>query len=92
MTAPISDELITGFPHNILPKVTGEPTFEDLKIICCYINTNTTSVSSYEGEGRHGHRGITMVNAEYVALAMVVYTVPENTGATSVHTHNATAA
>jgi hypothetical protein len=33
MTASTLDELIAGFPHSSLPKVTGEPTFEDLKVI-----------------------------------------------------------
>jgi hypothetical protein len=27
MTASTPDELIAGFPHSSLPKVTGEPTF-----------------------------------------------------------------
>jgi hypothetical protein len=40
MTVSTPDELIAGFPHNSLPKVTGEPTFEDLKIIHHYLNTN----------------------------------------------------
>jgi hypothetical protein len=28
MTASTPDEIIAGFPHSSLPKVTGEPTFE----------------------------------------------------------------
>jgi hypothetical protein len=32
MTASTPDELIAGLPHSSLPKVTGEPTFEDLKV------------------------------------------------------------
>jgi hypothetical protein len=33
MKASTSDELIAGFPYSSLPKVTGELTFEDLKVI-----------------------------------------------------------
>jgi hypothetical protein len=76
MTASTPDELIAGFPHNSLPKVTGEPTIEDLKIICRYLNTNAMSVLSYEGGGRHGRLGLIMMNDEYFALAMDVFTVP----------------
>jgi hypothetical protein len=47
----IPDELITGFPHSNLPKVTGEPTFEYLKLIHRLLNSNDISVSSYEGGG-----------------------------------------
>jgi hypothetical protein len=46
MTTSTPDELIASFPHNILLKVTGKPTFEDLNIIHRYLNTNATSVSS----------------------------------------------
>jgi hypothetical protein len=38
MTAYTPDELIAGFPHSSLPKVKGEPTFEDLKVIRRLLN------------------------------------------------------
>jgi hypothetical protein len=62
MKASTPDELITGFLNFSLPKVTGEPTFEDLKVIQRRLNTNATSVASYEGGGHHGHLGIIMTN------------------------------
>jgi hypothetical protein len=64
MMASTTDELIAGFPHSYLPKVTGEPTFEDLKVIRRLLNTNDMSVASYKGGGRHGHLGIIMTNEE----------------------------
>jgi hypothetical protein len=64
MTASTPDELITGFPHNSLPKVTGELMFEDLTIIHRYLNTNATSVFSYERVGQHGHLGLMMMSDE----------------------------
>jgi hypothetical protein len=57
MMASTPDELIAGFPHSSFPKVTGEPTFEDLKVIRRLLNTNDMSVASYEGGGRHEHLG-----------------------------------
>jgi hypothetical protein len=78
--ASTPDELITGFPHSSLPKVTGEPTFEDLKFIRRLLNTNAMSVASYEGGGRHGHLGIIMNNEEYFAIAVDVFPVPANPG------------
>jgi hypothetical protein len=62
MKAYTPDELIAGFPHSSLPKVTGEPTFEELKVIRRLLNKNDMSVSSYVGGGRHGHLGIIMMN------------------------------
>jgi hypothetical protein len=81
MTASTPDELIAGFPHSSLPKVTGEPTFKDLKVIRRLLNTNSMSVSSYVGGGRHGHLGIIMMNEEYVAIAADFFPLPDNPGA-----------
>jgi hypothetical protein len=78
MTASTQDELIAGFPHSSLLKVTGEPTFEDLNVIRWILNTNAMSVASYEGGGRHGHLRIIMTNEEYFAIAVDVFPVPKN--------------
>jgi hypothetical protein len=90
MTASTPDELITGFPHSSLPKVTGEPTFEDLKVIRRLLNTNAMSVASYEGGGRHGHLGMT--NEEYFAIAFDVFPVPNNPGPSAAVVAGVTAA
>jgi hypothetical protein len=74
------DELIIGFPHSSLPKVTGEPTFEDLKIICRLLNTHTMSFYFYEGGGRHGHLGLIMTNAEYFTVATDLFLPPDSPG------------
>jgi hypothetical protein len=81
MKASTPDELIAGFPHSFLPKVTGEPTFKDLKFIRRLLNTNAMSVSSYVGGGRHRHLGIIMMNEEFFAIADDVFPVPDNPGA-----------
>jgi hypothetical protein len=78
MTASTPDGLIAGFPHSSLPKVIGEPTFEDLKVIRRLLNTSAMSVASYEGGGRHGHLGIIMTNEEYFAIAVDVFPVHNN--------------
>jgi hypothetical protein len=81
MTASTPDELIAGFPHSSLLKSTGEPTFEDLKVIRRLLNTNAMSVSSYVGGGRHGHLGTIMTNEEYFAIVADVFPLPDNLGA-----------
>jgi hypothetical protein len=83
MMASTLDELIAGFPHSSLPKVTGEPAFEDLKLIRRLLNKNAMSVSSYVGGGRHGHLGIIMTNKEYFAITADVFPLPDNPGASS---------
>jgi hypothetical protein len=83
MTASTPDELIAGFPHSSLPKVTGEPTFADIQVIWCLLYTNAMSVYSYVGGGRHGHLGIIMTNEEYFSIAANVFPVPDNPGASA---------
>jgi hypothetical protein len=80
MTASTPDELSAGFPHSSLLKVTGEPTFEDLKVIRRLLNTNAVSFESYKGRGRHGHLGIIMTREEYFTTAFEVFPVPKNPG------------
>jgi hypothetical protein len=48
MTTSTPDELIAGLPHSSLPKVTGDPTLEDIKVIRRLLNNNAMSVASYE--------------------------------------------
>jgi LmbE family N-acetylglucosaminyl deacetylase len=79
MPASTPDELIAGFPHSSLPKVTGEATFEDLEVIRRLLNTNVMRVSSYVGGGRHGHLCIIMTNA----IAADVFPVTNNPGASA---------
>jgi hypothetical protein len=81
MTASTPDELIAGFLHSSLRKVTGEPTFEDLKVIQRLLNTNAMSVSSYVGGGRHGYLCIIMTNKEYLSIAADVFPATDNPGA-----------
>jgi hypothetical protein len=69
--------------HSSLPKVTGDPTFEDLKVIQRLPNTNAMSVAQYEGGGHHGHLGIIMTNEEYFAIAFGVFPVPDNPGSSA---------
>jgi hypothetical protein len=92
MRASTPDELIAGFPHSSLPKVTGEPTFEDLKVIWRLLNNNAMSVASYEGGGRHRHLGTIMTNKEYFAIAVGVSPIPSNPGPPSAVVAGMTAA
>jgi hypothetical protein len=80
MTASTPDELIAGFPHSSLPKVTGEPIFEDLKVIRRLLNTNAMIVAPYKGGGHHGHLGTIMTNEEYFAIAVDVFPGPASPG------------
>jgi hypothetical protein len=80
MTASTPDKPIAGCPHSTLLKVTGEPTFEDLKVIQRLLNTNAMSAASYEGGRRHGHLGMIMNNEEYFTIVVDVFPMSANPG------------
>jgi hypothetical protein len=92
MKASTPDGLIAGFPHSSLPKVIGEPTFEDLKFIWRLLNTNAMSVASYEGGGHHGHLGIIMTDEEYFTIVVDVFPVPASPGPSAANVAGMTAA
>jgi hypothetical protein len=92
MMASTPDELIAGFPHSYIQKVTGELTFKDLKVLRRLLNTNAMSLASYEGGGRHGHLGIIMTNEEYFAVAVDVFPVPNTPGPSAAFVAGMTAA
>jgi hypothetical protein len=92
MTASTPDELIAGIPHYTLPKVTGEPIFEDLKVIQRLLNKKAMSVASYKSRGRHGHLSIITTDKEYFAVAVDVLPVPHNPGPSSTVMADMTAA
>jgi hypothetical protein len=92
MTASTPDKLTVGFLHSSLPKVTGEPTFDYLKVIRHLLNTNTMSVSSYVGGGRHRHLEIIITNEECFTVTADVFPVPNNQGASAAVVAGMTAA
>jgi hypothetical protein len=92
MTASTPDELIAGLPHFSLPKVTGEPRFEDLKVIRRLLNTNDMSVASYEGGGCHGHLIIIMTDEEYFTIEVYIFPVPNDHGPSAAVVTGTTAA
>jgi hypothetical protein len=80
MMASTLEELIAGFPHFSLLKVTGDPTCKDLKVIRRLLNTRATSVASYKVVCHPAHLGIIMTNKENFAVAVDVFPVPKNPG------------
>jgi hypothetical protein len=49
-----------------LPRVSGEPTFEDIAIARQHLNQNCMNIQSYDGGGNHGHLGLVMTQVEYI--------------------------
>ena len=63
----------TYFQHKVLTKIHGKPTYETLENVLTELKANASSVPSTLGGGQHGHLGLLLPAARYIALA---HTVP----------------
>jgi hypothetical protein len=63
-TVPTVEALLAGFTD--LPRVSGEPTFEDIALARQHLNQNCMNIQSYDGGGNHGHLGLVMTRVEYI--------------------------
>jgi hypothetical protein len=63
-TVPTVEALLARF--TALPRVSGEPTFEDITIARQHFNQNCMSIQSYDGGGNHIHLGMAMTPVEYI--------------------------
>jgi hypothetical protein len=58
------EALLAGFTD--LPRVSGEPTFEDIAIARQHLNQYCMNIQSYDDGGNHGHLGLVMTPVEYI--------------------------
>jgi hypothetical protein len=58
------EEIITGFPNPVLPKIESEPTFENIQVTTRLLGANSISVPSMAGGCAHGHLGIIVTQVE----------------------------
>ena len=64
------------YPHPILTKIHGLPTFNKLKILEDEICVNAGSIKSLEGGGAHGHIGMVINAVKYATISGTVWTDP----------------
>jgi hypothetical protein len=80
---PTVEAILAGFTD--LPRISGEPTFEDIAIARQHLNHNCMNIQSYGRKDKHGHLGLVMMEVEYLMQLPGVsgYTRPPNPGATA---------
>jgi hypothetical protein len=76
------EAMLAGFTD--LPRISGEPTFEDIAIARQHLNQKCMNIQSYDGGGNHGLLGLVMTPVEYLMQipGIAGYTRPQNPGAT----------
>ena len=73
------------FPHAELTKIIGEPTNTSIKLLKKEIYANASAIPSTRGGGGHGHLGLVMPAASYLALAGQAFDLPTQPGVAPAH-------
>ena len=71
------EKFIETFPILALSRITGTPTYENLKTLNEELNANATSIVTTQGGGVHGHLALTVSPAVYATLSETLFKVPE---------------
>ncbi len=70
----------THFPHSVLDRIVGQPTYESLMKCYKQVKANALSVPSNEGGGQLGHLGAVVDPARYAFVSNVPYVPPVHPG------------
>jgi hypothetical protein len=63
------EDVISCFPHPVLPSVTGEPDYHTLHTIRKMLRANARSIDTHIGEGAFGHLGVIISDAAYEMIS-----------------------
>ena len=70
-----AEEFFTAFIAHA-PKITGEPTYDDLRHLRAIIYQNAASVPTQRGGGQHGHLGMIMPALAYAGISQTLWVDP----------------
>jgi hypothetical protein len=82
------EEFHSGFIAHAT-KITGEPTYDDIRQLRTTIYQNAASVNTHLGGGNHGHLGMVMPALTYAGLAQILWVDPPEPPAAVVLAQNA---
>ena len=85
------DKICNGITHPMLPKVTGEPTYKDIKALHILLKSNISSTHSTVGGGACGLLRLTLNALTYFNVTSVAFVLPISPGNTPGYPANATA-
>jgi hypothetical protein len=63
------EDVITSFPHPILPTVQGEPDYQTIHAIRKLLQANAKEIDTHLGGGALGHMGLIVSDAFYAMVA-----------------------
>ncbi len=72
--------IIAGFPHPVVTKIIGRPTFSQIQKFNKKLKANAASVPTTLGGGLLGHLGLLLTPAEYATVTNAQFMFPVNPG------------
>ena len=87
-----TEDIIKGLPYPEIPKINGEPTFDDLKNLKNKLDNNAGSVPTNLGGGAHGYLALTTPGNTFFALTGAIFQPPIDPGPLPQIPQNATSA
>jgi hypothetical protein len=70
------EPVMASFPHQILPKVQGEPDYQTIHATRKFLQANSRAIDTPLGGGTLGHLGLIISNAAYVMIAQTTNEEP----------------
>jgi hypothetical protein len=87
----MATDMPTTMPHPALTPIEGKPTSATLRTLQRQAYANAMAVHSNTGGGAHGHLGLLMTDAAYIAISGgIPFVAPVHPGIAPVHAANAT--
>jgi hypothetical protein len=71
-----AEDVITSFPHPILPTVQGEPDYHTIHAIRKLLQDNARAIDTHLGGGDLGHLGLIVSDASYAMVAPAIEAGP----------------
>ena len=75
-----ADDIDTKFPHKVLTKIEGQPTYAGFFKLREEIYQNTLTSKSPFGGATYGHLGVVMGDAVYTLATGNIWTIPPSAG------------
>jgi hypothetical protein len=63
------DDVMTSFPHPLIPTVQGEPDYQTIQATRKYLQANSRAIDTHLGGGTLGHLGLIISDASYAMIA-----------------------
>jgi hypothetical protein len=63
------EDVMTRFPHPILPTVAGEPDYQTIHATRKFLQANSRAIDTHLGDGTLGHLGLIISDASYTMIA-----------------------